>query len=119
MLTDTTVEMVPIQYRGFWDIPRIFLARYLGRLFLFESRFDEVLEDHVDEFTVYELPIDGDAELPKDWTSLAERAVKQLGQVPVESVKFDASKRQAVDADVFLRFSSRLSVNPAVAARGS
>jgi hypothetical protein len=118
MPIEPTVEMVPIQYRGFWDVPRIFLARHRGRLFLFESRYDEEVEEHADSFTVYELPIDSDAELPKDWTTLSERALKELGQISVEDVQFDPSKRQAVDAGVFQRFSSKPMATAAVT-RGS
>ena len=27
---------VPISYRDFWDVPRVFLARHEGRVYLFD-----------------------------------------------------------------------------------
>ena len=105
MVAEASAEMVPIQYRGYWDMPRIFLARHRGRLFLFDCAFDDVLDDYPDDFTAYELPIDADADLPKDWTTLAARAIRTLGTLPVADVAFDPSRRQAVDAAVLDRFS--------------
>ena len=93
-----------IQYRGFSDVPRIFLARHLGRLYLFDSAFDERLDDYPDEFAVFELPFGSDAELPKDWTTLAGLAVASLGTVAVADVTFDATRRQAIDASILDRF---------------
>jgi hypothetical protein len=100
MIAEATAEMAPIQYRGFWDVPRIFLTRHRGRLYLFDCPFDDIIEDHPDDFTVYELPIDADAELPKDWTTLSGRALRTLGTVPVGAVAFDSSLRQAVDISI-------------------
>ena len=108
MIAATTTEMVPIQYRGFSDVPRIFLARHRGRLFLFDCAFDDALEDYPDDFRAYELPIDADADLPKDWTTLAQRAIRTLGTVPVAAVAFDPSRRQSIDAAVLGRFASQL-----------
>lgn len=104
----------PIQYRGFWDVPRIFLVRHSARLFLFDCPFDEAVEDYPDEYTVYELPFDADADLPKDWTELPARAVARLSEVPVSAVRFDPTRRQAIDAAVLERY-----FPPARAANGT
>lgn len=48
---------LPIVYRGFWDVPRAFSVEYQGKLYLFESLFDEDRDDFPDTFTVYHLPI--------------------------------------------------------------
>lgn len=93
--------MVPIQYRGFWDVPRIFLARYAGRLFLFDCPFSQDLDDYPDDYTVYELPFGADADLPTDWTTLVDRAIGRVGLVPVSAVRFDPTRRQAIDLAVF------------------
>jgi hypothetical protein len=115
MIAEATAEMAPIQYRGFWDVPRIFPARYRGRLYLFDCAFDDVLEDHLDDFTVYELPIDADAELSKDWTTLAGQAIRTLGTVPVNAVAFDPSLRQAVDISILDRLVAPRQLAPVVA----
>lgn len=94
-------QMLPIRYRGFWDVPRIFLARHANRLYLFDCPFSEQLDDYPDDFTVYLLPEIPDAAIPTDWTTLPERAVQKVGEVPVSAVRFDPTKRAAISADVF------------------
>jgi hypothetical protein len=91
-------QRVPIQYRGFWDVPRIFLARYQGRTFLFDCPFDEQLDDYPDTYGVFLLPDLQEEELPKDWTCLRQRAVDCLGNIPVSRVTFDPTKRQSIDS---------------------
>jgi len=93
-------DWLPIKYRGFYDVPRIFITRYRGETYLFDCPFDEELEDDSDSFNVYVVPALWDEELPKDWTTLHTRAIRCLGQVPVASVRFDPTRRQAVDSAI-------------------
>jgi hypothetical protein len=93
-------DWLPIKYMGFYDVPRIFITRYRGETYLFDCPFDEELEDDSDSYSVYVVPPLWDEDLPKDWTTLHKRAIRCLGQVPVESVRFDPSKRQSVDASI-------------------
>jgi hypothetical protein len=90
----------PIQYCGFWDVPRIFLARYRGQCFLFDCHFDQQLDDYPDSYEVYLLPAIDDGDLPKDWTTLSNRALRQLGSVPVEQIMFDPTKRQMIETKI-------------------
>ncbi len=92
---------LPIRYRGYWDIPRIFLVRESNRLYLFDCLFDHDLDEYPDHFTVYLLPDIPDAETPADWTTLPGRAVRTVGEVPVSAVRFDPTRRAAVADDVF------------------
>lgn len=96
----------PIQYRGFWDVPRIFLVAARDQLFLFDCAFNEELDDYPDEYQVFELLRGADDPLPQDWTTLADRATARLGTVPVSDVMFDPTRRQAIDASVLDRFQS-------------
>jgi hypothetical protein len=89
---------VAIKYMGFWDVPRIFIARHGGQTFLFDCAFDEGLDDYPDTFKVYLLPDVPDHELPRDWTTLVDRAARYLGEVPVKRVLFDPTKRQSIDS---------------------
>ncbi len=104
MMTEVAITWTPIHYRGFWDVPRILLARHRGRLFLFDCPFDVELDDYPDEYAVYELPHGADAELPTDWTTLVGRAVAKLGEVAVSAVRFDPTRREAIDAAVLERY---------------
>lgn len=84
----------PISYRGFWDVPRIVLARHDGRLLLLSCPFSEELDDYPDEYEVFELPADLHEEnLPNDWTGLGGFAVARLGTVPIGRVRFDPAHR--------------------------
>jgi hypothetical protein len=40
-------------YREFWDVPRMVVARDESGTYLFQSRFDEVLDDYVDHYEVF------------------------------------------------------------------
>jgi hypothetical protein len=91
----------PITYRGFWDVPRVFLARHNGQVFLFDCAFSEELDDYPDDYSVYLLPPDLHEEnLPADWTRLRGLAVRRLGTIPVDRVAFDPTKRKQIDASV-------------------
>jgi len=90
-----------IQYRGFWDVPRIFLARHQGQTYLFDCPFSEDLDDYPDVFKVYLIPDLTDVELPKDWTTLPKKAIRYLGEIPVAHVRFDPTRRQSIDSSIF------------------
>jgi RNA polymerase sigma factor (sigma-70 family) len=87
----------PIQYREFWDIPRIFIAPFQGRTLLFDCRFDEVLGDFPAYFKVFLLPHLDPEELAGSWDDLGHRAIQFIGNVPIEKVRFDPSKRRQVN----------------------
>ncbi len=91
---------LPIEYRGFWDVPRIFLVRREGVLLLFESAFRVELDEYPDSYRVYVLPDLKDAELPVDWTQLAGRASRFLGEIPINDVRFDETLRKEIDSGV-------------------
>lgn len=100
-------QHVAITYMGYWDVPRIFLARYHGEVFLFDCAFDEDLEDYPDNYKVYILPDLAESELPKDWTTLRLKAIRFLCEVPVARVQFDATRRQSIDAGVLEDLAAR------------
>jgi hypothetical protein len=90
----------PIQYREFWDIPRIFIAPLQGKTFLFDCRFDEALEDFPDYYEVFLLPHVDSAELVGSWDGLRNRATQFIANVPIERVQFDPSNRREVNTAV-------------------
>src|SRR4051794_29503381 len=52
----STMEWVPIQYREFYDRPRMIVAEYRGRSYLFNCSFDEALDDYSPDYAVFVLP---------------------------------------------------------------
>lgn len=88
----------PISYRGYWDVPRIFLTRYQGDIYLFNCPFSEELDEYPDDYEVFLMPADMHEEnLPTDWTLVAGLAVRRLGTVPVTDVQFDPTRRKQVN----------------------
>jgi hypothetical protein len=93
-------DRIAIKYMGFWDVPRVFITRYRGQTFLFESAFDEALDDYPDSYKLYLLPDITDDDLPKDWTTLAAKATRFVTEVPIDRVQFDSTKRKTIDAAI-------------------
>ena len=91
-------NQIPIRYRGFWDVPRVFLAQHGQDTFLFDCAFDVGLDDYPDDFKVFLMPDIPQEELPKDWTLLRDRATRYLGQVAVSQVRFDPTLREFIDS---------------------
>lgn len=92
-------EMTPFRYGGFYDVPRCLSLRYRGRRFLLLSAFDEDIDEYPDEYSVYVVP-----ELPDDSQPvctpefLSKTPMACLGQIPIDQVTFDPSKRAELDA---------------------
>src|ERR1700752_1184086 len=90
----------PIEFRDFWDYPRIFLARVGEETFLFDCRFDKVTEDFPDHYQIFLMPIMPDDELTGSWDRLSDRAIRFLGELAVSAVRFDPTRRESVDVSV-------------------
>lgn len=85
-----------VEYRDFYDIPRMFVVEEANSLFLFDCPLEEHLDDYAKNYTVYEMGGLSRDSLPTDWTLLSGKASRCLGTVPVTRVKFDATKRKRV-----------------------
>lgn len=90
-----------IKYREFWDIPRIFFVEHSSSLYLFDCPFDETLDDYPESYQVFLMPALSEADFAGSWAGLWRRAVKKVGEIPVSAVRFDPTKRAAIDADTF------------------
>ena len=93
-------EAVQIQYRDFYDVPRIFLAELDGVQFLFDCPFDDGLDVYSEAYEVFVLPRLAREEVDGSWEGLSARAIQRLGRVPTSSVTFDPSGRKTIDANV-------------------
>lgn len=87
-------------YRDLWDVPRIFLVDFQDRHFLFDCEFDDETEDFPDQYQVYLMPSLADADLAGSWVHLCARAIQHLGEVPLDQVVFDATRRKEIDAAI-------------------
>jgi hypothetical protein len=101
MVTESNAPEVPINYRDFWDVPRIFFAEHAGRLYLFDCQFDEDTEDYPESYQVFLMPPLTDLDFAGSWADLWRKAVRKVGDVPVAAVRFDPTRRQAIGAEVF------------------
>lgn len=92
---------LPIRYRDFYDVPRAVVVEFRGTLYLFDSLFDPDIDDYESVYTVYRLSDGMRDEIDTiSWTDLGHRGAR-VGSVQVAKVKFDQTRRQAIDDDVF------------------
>ena len=95
------MQWATIQYRDFYDFPRIFITNYQGQFYLFDCPFDDELDDYPDSYRVYQLPALTEAELAGSWEHVPELASRTLGIVLVTEVQFDPTKRACVNTTIF------------------
>ena len=93
--------MVPFRYVEFYDVPRLIALRYRGRLLLLQSAFSDTLDDYSNLYSVYELPESAEPLLDTgSWLFLEQTALTSIGEIPVSAVKFDSTKRKAMDPSI-------------------
>lgn len=92
-------KWIRIRYRDFYDVPRIFMLQHRNRQYLFDCKFDDDLDDYPEVYRVFQLSELSKQEVKDSWDRLSEKAVKLLGEIPVEAVKFDRTKRRKIQAD--------------------
>jgi len=90
-----------VEYRDFYDVPRIFIVEFNRKTYLFDCPFDEEVDDYGDSYTVMELPAGTARELPEDWSGLGRTAEREVGSCLVQDVTFDGTRRSRIDATVF------------------
>lgn len=90
-----------IRYRDFYDIPRAFLVEHDGSLFFFDGGFEERIDDYPESFRVYRVAPQPAEKLDAgSWEDLPSLGTF-VGEVPTNSVKFDDTKRAAIDDSIF------------------
>jgi hypothetical protein len=102
--------LAPIQYRDFWDVPRIFIASYEGKSYLFDCPFDEATEDYPNIYKVFILPELPEATLAGSWDELHTFATQYLGDVPIDKVGFDPTHRHGIHPRVLEELAALVSV---------
>jgi len=98
-------EMTPFSYGWYWDVPRCIALRYKGKHFLLQSAFDEDLDDYPSDYSVYVVPEPADDSLPVCSPEfLGKTPMSCVGQIPIDQVTFDSTKRKELDASILNRF---------------
>jgi hypothetical protein len=99
-----------IRYRDFWDVPRMFVTQYRSHWFLFDCAFDEEAEDFPHSYKVSLITPPREDELTGSWKDLPQRARRFLGEVAVDKVEFDPTKRQAIDTTLLEELTAAIGV---------
>ena len=94
-----------LSYRDFYDVPRTFVVTTPDGLLVFDSPFDDELDDYRPEYTVHFLPWSEARRLHDPWDTLTNGAERR-GQVPTVDVAFDETRRLMVSAAVVDQFAS-------------
>ncbi len=93
--------MIPIRYRDFYDVPRVFAVVHSDEVYLFDCPFDEAADEYPTLYEVYRL-LPGSEHLLEEAAWPAAAALGEpVGRVDVARVVFDESKRATVDDAVF------------------
>jgi hypothetical protein len=95
-----------LAYGEFWDVPRLFVVTVDDGLLVFDSAFDDELDDYRHEYSVYFLPWTEAHRLHGSWKTLTDGA-ELRGAVPVDAAQFDETRRLMVDASLVARFAHR------------
>lgn len=96
-----SIKWVPIRYRDFYDFPRAFVVEKSGDLLFFDCPFNDGLDDYEADFTVFKISDEfRDKVDDPSWKDLRRHATR-VGRVPTKAIRFDETKRQAVDSEVF------------------
>ena len=90
------------QYRDFYDLPRMIVARSELGTFLFYSRFEEATDEYSESYEVYRVPPLSGGDLAASWEGLELRALERLSDLPVKDFPFDVARRAFLDYDSIL-----------------
>jgi hypothetical protein len=92
-------EWLSAEYRDFYDVPRMIVARCDLGTFLFFSRFDDVADDYSDNYELYLMPTLSAADLAGSWVGLEARALKRLPDLGIRQFPFDVARREFLEYD--------------------
>lgn len=101
-------EWTEIIYRDFYDVPRVFLTRRGDRYLLFDCPFDEALDDYPTIYKVYLMADLPDERLGGSWVDIHHEAERYLGEIPVDRVSFDPTRRRTVDLQGIVEWGKNL-----------
>jgi hypothetical protein len=95
-------QWLSAQYRDFYDLPRMIVARSDLGTFLFYSRFEGAADEYGGCYELYRMPSLSANELAASWEGLELRALERLSDLPVGDFPFDVARRAFLDYDSIL-----------------
>ena len=99
--------MTPFQYIEFYDVPRCIALLYRDKVFLLQSAFDENLDDYPSSYSIYVLSDSVRDFLGRgSWEFLRNTQATYVGQIRIDHVVFDPTKRKEIDAAILDSFLS-------------
>ncbi len=93
-----------IEYRDFYDFPRVFLVEREDAFYLFDCPFNDLAEDYLDHFDVHRLSKEAVEALGKSWKDLTNDT-SPIGRISTADVEFATTKQCCIDERVFNRLS--------------
>ena len=97
------VEIIPIKYRDFYDVPRMFVVSFHEKQFLFDCPFNEETEEYQNFYYVNLMPKLSEFDLEGSWDLLTEKAVLRLGSITVSDVNFDEIFRKYMNPAILYK----------------
>ena len=88
---------MPIEYRDFYDRPRMFKLTVGDQVFLCISAFKEDLDDHDSAYEVWRITSPEAISWGGSWLEFPRPNDQLMGRIAVKDVVFDASCRASVD----------------------
>ena len=92
---------LPMRYRDFYDVPRLVVVEFGDELYLFDSPFDDSVDDYLGAYTVRRLPPDAREIVDDDSWDPLDGLGEVVGHVGVDEVQFDETRRAAVSSRAF------------------
>jgi hypothetical protein len=90
-------QMVKFDYRGFHDVPRMIIFNHGGQKILLDCKFDDSLDEYPATYKVYTLPQQVNEFEERSWELMPMKAVRCVGEIAVNRIVFDRSKRKTID----------------------
>lgn len=95
-----STQWLPIQYRDFYDVPRLLAFEHAGHWYVLDNPFNDAIDDYGTDYTVLRVRDDDVADLANpDWRDIVGRA-HVVGVVPVTNVRFDPTKRLSIERSI-------------------
>jgi len=105
------IKYIPIKYREFYDIPRLFIVRYCENTFLFVCEFDEYIDDYSNQYNIYKLKQIDNEIMNGDWNTLYNKHIKILGNAYVNEICFDETKRKGIEESCLINILKKIQEN--------
>jgi cyclohexadieny/prephenate dehydrogenase len=106
-------DRVPFTYGEFYDYPRMIEFQIGSKWYFLRSAFDEEKDDYPDVYKVHLLPYRSEEEVkanPDYWMHLT--GAVYLGQLPIEEMGFDETRRRTIDGRAFEKWLSARKESP-------